>query len=393
MENFEERFVEFENRLLHTAESKTDEINRSTEEIEQKLLKFENQIGSCIDSQMQTINDEYSIVEKRLLDIKSEVINYEEHSKIFTRTDALAGDLAGSIDRLNRMLEDSRKEAQNLEKFFADIDYIKELAKEFDREIRAYQNKKEKLADIESEIKSLQEMSDFALEKANSCQEQFSKIDAVSSRIDALVESYGSLELRIRELHEYEDVITKNLDSVNKADILMQSMEGKINTFQKVVDRADKRVDKINQHLHDVEENTLILKTRESDIKEVKDKFSELEGLSEHMESRIKQIYAMFQKVETLRDEISITDTRLQELFTETDKKMKQFADFIQAVDDNNPILKQVKGNTPAAKNFNENVIRTVRDLSNRGWTSDEISKKLMMDENAVRFIINTSSL
>jgi uncharacterized protein YoxC len=152
-------------------------------------------------------------------------------------------------------------------------------------------------------------------------------------------------------------------------------------------------VDKINQHLRDVEENTIILKTRESEIKEVKDKFGELDGLSEHMESRIKQIYAMFQKVETLRDEISMTDSHLQELFTETDRKMKQFADFIQAVDNNNPILKQVKGSSLAAKNINENVIHTVRDLSNKGWTSDEISKKLMMDENAVRLIINTSSL
>ena len=62
------------------------------------------------------------------------------------------------------------------------------------------------------------------------------------------------------------------------------------------------------------------------------------------MEARVKQLQAMFKKVETLRDEISSTDNHLQELFTQTDKRMRQFADFIQAVDNNNPILKQVKG-------------------------------------------------
>ncbi|MBN1495789.1 MAG: hypothetical protein JXA07_03415 [Spirochaetes bacterium] len=371
IDNFEGRFQEFETRIINLAESKNEEIIRSGD-----FLK-----------------EEISAMNKRLSDIKDEILNYEDESKIFSRTETLMRDANQSIERLNQMLVDSRKEAEHLDKFFSDIEYVKELTKEFDREIRAYQNKKEKLADIENEIRTLQEMSDAAMEKAGCCQDQFSKIDAVSARIDALVESYAGIEARIRELHEYEDVITRNLDSVNKADILIQSVEGKINAHQKVVERSERRIDKINQHLRSVEENLLILKTRESDIKEIKDKFNEIDGLSEIMEARVKQIQAMFNKVDALRSEINSTDNRLQELFTQTDIKMRQFADFIQAVDNNNPILKQVKGVSSAPKNVNENVIRTVRDLSNKGWSADQISRKLMMDENAVRLIINTSSL
>lgn len=371
IDDFEGRFQEFETRILNLAESKNEEIIRSGD-----LLK-----------------EEISAMNKRLSGIKDEILNYEEESKIFSRTETLMRDANQAIERLNQMLVDSRKEAEHLDKFFSDIEYVKELTKEFDREIRSYQNKKEKLADIENEIRTLQEMSDAAMEKAGCCQDQFSKIDAVSARIDALVESYAGIEARIRELHEYEDVITRNLDSVNKADILIQSVEGKINAHQKVVERSERRIDKINQHLRSVEENLLILKTRESDIKEIKDKFNEIDGLSEIMEARVKQIQAMFNKVDALRSEINSTDNRLQELFTQTDIKMRQFADFIQAVDNNNPILKQVKGGGAAPKNVNENVIRTVRDLSNKGWSADQISRKLMMDENAVRLIINTSSL
>jgi len=371
IDDFEGRFQEFETRILNLAESKNEEIIRSGD-----LLK-----------------EEISAMNKRLSGIKDEILNYEDESKIFSRTETLMRDANQAIERLNQMLVDSRKEAEHLDKFFSDIEYVKELTKEFDREIRSYQNKKEKLADIENEIRTLQEMSDAAMEKAGCCQDQFSKIDAVSARIDALVESYAGIEARIRELHEYEDVITRNLDSVNKADILIQSVEGKINAHQKVVERSERRIDKINQHLRSVEENLLILKTRESDIKEIKDKFNEIDGLSEIMEARVKQIQAMFNKVDALRSEINSTDNRLQELFTQTDIKMRQFADFIQAVDNNNPILKQVKGGGAAPKNVNENVIRTVRDLSNKGWSADQISRKLMMDENAVRLIINTSSL
>ncbi len=369
--SFEERFMEFETKIINTADAKNNEMRKNGEQIKEDFASMEN----------------------RLADIKSEILNYEDQNKIFTKTETLMRDVDTAIDKLNRMLQESQKEAQHLEKFFTDMDHIKELSKDFDREIRAYQNKKEKLADIESEIRTLQDMSDNAMEKTAAFHDQFSKIDAVSSKIDALVESYAGLEARIRELHEYEDVITRNLDSVNRADILIQSVEGKINAFQKVVEKSEKRVDKINQNIRGVEENLLILKTRETDVKEIKDKFNELDGLSEIMEVRVKQIQAMFSKVEKLRDEISTTDNRLQELFSETDKKMRQFADFIQAVDNNNPILKQVKGNPSGTKNINDNVIRTVRDLSSKGWTSDEISRKLMMDENAVRLIINTTSL
>ncbi|HNO26358.1 MAG TPA: hypothetical protein PKK94_25485, partial [Leptospiraceae bacterium] len=70
----------------------------------------------------------------------------------------------------------------------------------------------------------------------------------------------------------------------------------------------------------------MILKTREQEIREVKEHFSELEGLTAHIEERIKQINAMFQKLEDMRDEISQTDGRLQLMFLETDKRMKQFS-------------------------------------------------------------------
>lgn len=386
--------------IVQAARREAEEITKEIESFENRFTNFqntmdekENQIETRMAGHMKKFREEYDAMEGRLSDIKSEILDYEQQSKIFSKTETLLRDVNDSIDRLNRMLQDSQNEIQHLDKFFNDIEYIKELTKEFDREIRSYQNKKEKLVDIENEIRALQEMSGLAMEKAAGFQEQFSRIDNIGARIDALMESYSGIESRIHELHEYEDVIARNLDSVNRADIIIQSIETKIGAFQKVVDKSEKRVDKINQHLRAVEENTMVLKTRENEIKEIKDRFNEIEGLSEIMEARVKQINAMFSKTEALREEITSTDNRLQELFSQTDRKMRQFADFIQAVDNNNPILKQVKGQAVAQKGMNENVIKTVRELSDKGWSSDEISRKLMMDENAVRLIINTSSM
>ena len=57
------------------------------------------------------------------------------------------------------------------------------------------------------------------------------------------------------------------------------------------------------------------------------------------------------------------------------------------------PIAKQVKGELPIDKNINDSMVRTVRELSRKGWSSNEIAKKLLIDENSIRFIINTASM
>ena len=229
--------------------------------------------------------------------------------------------------------------------------------------------------------------------RAETLDEKIGRIDHVNSRIDALGEAYAGLEARITDLHQYEDIIAKNLESISKSDVIIKGIDNRISSFQTALDRSDKRVQKLTQYLQSIEENTLVLKSREQEIRDVKDKFNELDGLSEHIERRIEQIHAMFQKIETMRGEIDSTDIRLKEMFTQTDHKMKQFADFLQAVESSNPIVRQLKGDMPLGKNLNEGAIKAVRELSGKGWSSSEIAKKLLIDENAVRLIINTTSL
>ncbi|HPW52136.1 MAG TPA: hypothetical protein PKV85_07230, partial [Spirochaetota bacterium] len=132
---------------------------------------------------------------------------------------------------------------------------------------------------------------------------------------------------------------------------------------------------------------------KEKEIKDVHDKFNELESLTEHVEARMNQILAMMNKVEKMHDAIDQTDNRLKEMYDKTDKKMKQFSDFIQSMGSSGVISKQMKKDSSVDKNINENVIRTVRELSSKGWDSTDISSKLMIDENTIRLIINTAEM
>ena len=373
--------------------AKIDDFGEKYNEMQDKLTQFEGQFSSTMENRMERAKMEFTSMEERLADIRSEIVRYEESQGIFTRTDELVRKVEAAVQGYNEIMRQAREESKAMEKYMEDVEKFKEIRRAVEKEIKIFESRKEKVKGFESEIQGLLGLTDTVFGKIDVLEDKITRVDQVNSRIDTLAESYRDLDSRIHELHEYEDSIVKNLESVTRTELLINTIDARVKAFQKSMERSEKKNEKMLSYLQSVEEKTLMLKTHEQDITEVKDKFSELEGLSEHIEKKIDQIHAMFQKLESMRKEVDHTDSRLKGMFDETDKKMKQLADFLKAVDTNNPISRQVKGDIPLGKNISEGTIKVVRELSSKGWSSGEISKKLLMDENSVRFIINTTSL
>jgi chromosome segregation ATPase len=382
IEDYQDKILQYENRLVTTAENKISYIENEFETISNKVASLS-----------EKTKNEFSVMDRHLNDIKNEIIQYEKQNGIFEKTDTLISRVDSSIAQLNGMLETAQNESASIRKFMDETDELREIRKSVNNEIVAYQARREKLEDVENNIHNLMEMSDLALNRMDLMKDNIAKIDFINARIDSLGASYSELDGKIEELKEYEGAVSRNIESVTRSEHTLRSVETKLSGFQKVLERSDKKVEKMNEYLREVEEKTLILKTRKNEIQELKDKFEEIDGIGDVMSKRVDQIYAMFKKVETLRLEIEETDSKLQNMFTRTDEKMKEFADFIQSVDANSIISKQVKKEQTPGKNINEHLIKTVRELSSRGWTPDAIARKMLLDENSVRFIINTTSI
>jgi len=381
IDDFDDKFAEFENKITDIAEEKLNTLDSEFRSIESK---FSSMFGRLKEEEFgfnRRAGEQFDILQKSINDLENRLIEVRR-----------AND---SVSELTRTLENAQRESKEFERFVADIDQIKNLKKVAEKEIKTYYANKGRLSEIEGDIRTLVELNDNVMKKSDELFDHISQIETVNAKIEGLSDVYNALEKRIHELHEYEDMIAQNLNAVSKSDITIQTIDNRIKAFEKVIERSDKRIEKIGSNLKRVEEETIILKTKESDIRDLRDRLNELDGLSDHLEERVKQIYAMFAKVETIRKEIDLTDNKLQDMFHQTDMKMREFSDFIQAVDKNNPILKQVKSDIKMvpAKNLSENIVKTVRELSKKGWDPEAISKKLMVDENSVRFIINTTAL
>ncbi|MBP7583515.1 MAG: hypothetical protein KBA61_05755 [Spirochaetes bacterium] len=373
--------------------AKIDEFGEKYQSMQEKLTHMEAQLASSMESRMEKTKMEFTSMEERLADIRNEIVRYEESQNIFARTDEMVRKVETSVQDYSEIMRQAKEESRAMEQFMEDVQKFKEIRRAVEKEIKVFESRREKVRGFEGEIQALLGLTDTVFGKVDTLEDKIARVDQVNARIDALAEGYRDLDARIHELHEYEDSIVKNLESVTRTELAINSIDSRVKAFQKSMERSEKKNEKMLAYLQSVEEKTLMLKTREQEITEVKDKFGELEGLSEHIERKIDQIHAMFTKLESMRKEVDTTDTRLRDMFDQTDRKMKQLADFLKAVDTNSPISKQVKGDIPMGKNLSEGTIKVVRELSGKGWTSGEISKKLLLDENSVRFIINTTSL
>ena len=381
IDDFDDKFEEFENKIIDTAEEKINSIDSEFRSIESRFSSMLGRLKEEEGNFSRRAEDQVDILQKSFNDLESRLSELRKINE--------------EVSYLIRTLENAQRESKEFEKFVADIDQIKGLKKVAEKELKTYYTNRGKLSEIEGDIKSLIDLNDNVVKKSDELFDHISQIEAVNAKVDGLSDMYNAVERRIHELHEYEDIISQNLDSVNKSNVVIHTIDNRIKAFEKIVERTDKRIEKIGSNIKNVEAETINLKTKESDIRDLRDRLNALDELSDHLEERVKQIYAMFSKIETIRKEIDLTDNKLQDMFHQTDMKMREFSDFIQAVDKNNPILKQVKGDIKMmpAKNLSENLVKTVRELSKKGWDPEAISKKLMVDENSVRFIINTTSL
>jgi len=381
IDDFDDKFEEFENKIIDTAEEKINSIDSEFRSIESRFSSMLGRLKEEEGNFSRRAEDQVDILQKSFNDLESRLSELRKINE--------------EVSYLIRTLENAQRESKEFEKFVADIDQIKGLKKVAEKELKTYYTNRGKLSEIEGDIKSLIDLNDNVVKKSDELFDHISQIEAVNAKVDGLSDMYNAVERRIHELHEYEDIISQNLDSVNKSNVVIHTIDNRIKAFEKIVERTDKRIEKIGVNIKNVEAETINLKTKESDIRDLRDRLNALDELSDHLEERVKQIYAMFSKIETIRKEIDLTDNKLQDMFHQTDMKMREFSDFIQAVDKNNPILKQVKGDIKMmpAKNLSENLVKTVRELSKKGWDPEAISKKLMVDENSVRFIINTTSL
>ncbi|MDA3898878.1 MAG: hypothetical protein PF637_00010 [Spirochaetes bacterium] len=400
VERFNEQYNRFEVNLNTIAQQQMDTIVHEYESISsnfdkftQKLEMLDEKIAERQRMQAEKNREEFTYMEERLAEIKNEIVTYEKSNKVFERTDEMMRMVETSLEEYNSIYEKAQGESSVIEGFVQDLDQFKDVKRELEKELKVYNAKREKLQNVATDIQALFDIAEDVSSKSEFLEDNAVNIDKVNRRIDALNDTYQHLNRQIKELQDFEKYIENNVASIERVEAIANAIDKRVLSFQTTLEKSETKINKLREYLHGVEESTHVLKTKEHEILHLKEQFNEIDGLSAYMEKRVVQLQEMVRRVENMRSDIDNTDSRLQEMFKESDRRMQQFSEFIQTVEPDNLITKQMKGDfVPGAKSINDGMVRTVRELSNKGWTAMDISRKLLLDENSVRLIINTAA-
>ena len=275
--------------IVQAVRKEAESIGEKIDNFEDKYIQIENRIIEASEKKMNYLNEEYKNIEARFNNISKKFNSNEEY---------FVNLLSSQTDKVKQEFSSFEDKIFNLKKELLDYEKINEDLKDYQQAL-------------------------------DSSQGEVVQIKNFLSKVDD-------------ELYKYENTILKNLAAVSKSEGITNSLEDKLVKFQKIIDRSDKKIVKMNDHLKEVEEDTIILKARGKEIEEVKDKLNEIDSISLLIEKRIDQLYTMFQKIESLKKDLDHTDSKLKGMFNETDQKMKEFANFIQKVDSNNLIAKKI---------------------------------------------------
>lgn len=400
---------EIDNINIVTIEKKEEIVQsarKQADELRKKMDGFDNSINIKIsqmrddyqnaedrlDAMNEKIKKDFMSMEDRLAQIKEEIINYEQQNRVFERSDSRMEEVANSIDELGSQLSEAKKISEDITAFMHNADEFRDLRKNIDRELRDYQARKENIDSVAANIRNLMDTGDIAFNRMDEISSKMQTIDYVNNRLNALADSYSDLDEKINELKSYNNIIDKNLTAAEKTESIIREMDGKVQSFKSVVERSDKKAERLVENLKNIEEKTAVLNTKKRELEDLQEKFDYVDTLGNVMQQKVEQITAMYNKVEGIQHEIDRTGEHLQQMFTRTDEKMREFSSFIQTVEPENLISKQIKKKA-SAPNINEALIKTVRDLHAKGWEEEDIANKMDIDENSVRLIVNTSSL
>ena len=376
---------EIDNIDLHALTKKDDLIRQIRNEYQT--------YSSQTESMVEKFRDEYTAAEQRLDKMKTEVIEYEEKNKIFERTDTMIETVDRSVNSLTDLLEQAKKEFADINKFIENTESLKDIRKSVDKEIYEYQSRKNKLKDVEDDIQQLMDRGDLAINLVDDMNAKIKQMDFINSRMNGLSQSYDDLDEKFRALREHESLINSSLDAVSRIEGLSNAVDTKITDFKNVVNLSEKRTERLDKKLQDVEKTALTIKSRINEIQELKNRLDDIDSTHEFLEEQSKQISTMYKKVEGLWQNINESETRLQNMSFQTDEKIKELATFIKSAGFDSIITKQINPNASPGKNINERLVKTVRELHERGWSAENISKKMAndIDESTVRLIINSA--
>lgn len=316
---------------------------------------------------MTRLDDDLRNVDTTLKDMDKRIKAFAAQTKLFERADILRDNLSDQIEKMRldlQQIEEQRKTVLDLDSY---LSKVRKLAEEANEKIGKLTAEKRRLDSLDEDYKKLINISNVVDQK----------IAQVTASNDTLTE----IQLTLRHLEDVQkDVNAKYERLERKSDIIDATSEGVERSFQQL-QGIESQIQGVQAAMRDLPGQVNELTDRVRTLMSgKKDADSALRSVS-NLDKILKDVEARIQELNTSREWIARTETRLNELTRDADEKVGLLSALVK---------KEVAGDKALANpgGPSQSVREIVLKLAQQGWRVEEIARTTKLSRGEVELIL-----
>lgn len=359
-EKWQSMTIDTERKLRETG-VETDQTLRSLKVMVQEIRETVDQNREKLFGKVQA--DTLSL-SQTLEDIDKKQKGFIAQTKIFERADQLKNALEMDIENLKAevsRLDVYRESMNTLEQQY---NKIRKLEEEATQKVSKFMAEKKRIDILETDFSHLIGLSDSVDKKIAELTLANDDLQQYQVQLRRFEESITDVNGRYERLEKKAGVLDQTVTGVDRAFETLKEFENLLQDYRKSMSEMPSELAGLRRDIDSLLENS--------------DKVSLSVEKLDVLDSVLIDLETRTEKLQTAREWIARTETRLEEISKQSQDQLKLLGDLLKE----DGSAKKTKGAPPIG--IRENVVK----LAHQGWKVDEISRALHLSRGEVELIL-----
>ena len=359
-EHVDEAFSSIEKKVFDAnkeTEDSVENVRSLIHTLRENLNEIQEKTTLKIQGDAERLN---SIIEE--IDKKQNA--FIAQTQVFEKADQLKVDLEKSIEKLKAEVSHFEVYRTAMDEIASQYNRVCKIEGEIEEKIALIMNERSRIEKIEGQFARLDEVSNNIDRKIEILKNTGDDIQSYEVQVRRVEESIDKVNARYERLEKKEVVLDQTAESIGSAFEELKMLENEIRSFKNEVSGMPNDIEQIRTSI-----DTLMFNRDKADA--VFSRISSLDELLVSMDDKMK-------KLQDSRSWLAAVETRLNDLSTKTDEKLR----LVAALYRNETASSKTGGAPPLSAR--ENVLKLHRE----GWTDDEIADAIRISKGEVQLII-----
>jgi DNA repair exonuclease SbcCD ATPase subunit len=340
------------------------ETDQTIKAIKTAVQELRDNVDQTRERLFQKVQGESDTLAKTIAEIDRSQKAFVSQTRVFERADELRSALEASIAELKGEVSRFAVYQEGMDALEAQYAKVRKLEEEASQKMSRVLAEKKRIDSLESDFSRLMSLSDSVDKKVKELTLTGDDLQQYQLQIRRFEESLTEANARFERLEKKGVVLDQTVSGVDRAFEGLKDLEGELKDYRARLEDLPGEIDGIKLALE-----TLLSNKDKTDI--VVERLSGLDDLLSDVEKRTE-------KMQTAREWLARTETRLEEISKKSEDQLKLLADILK--DDG--AAKKAKGAPPIG--IRENVVK----LAHQGWKVDEIARALHLSRGEVELIL-----